>query len=47
MCPNILCFHNDLHIYRCSQKEHNANLLNLMQIASDSGLVFNSRKCKI
>ena len=43
----ILCIHNGLCVYNCSEKEHDANLFYFMQIASDNGLVFNIRKCQI
>ena len=39
---SILCIHNDLCIYIHSELEYNSNLLNLMQVASDYGLTFNS-----
>ena len=44
--PSILCVHKDLCIYGYSEKE-NDTTPHLMQVANNSGLVFNSRKCQI
>ena len=46
-CPGILCIHDDLCIYGHSEKEHNSNLLQLMQEASSNNLAFNSVKSQI
>ena len=46
-CPTVLCIHDDLCVYGCSKKEHDTSTPHLMQVASDNGLVFNSRKCQI
>ena len=45
--PSVQCIHDDLCIYGKSEKGHNINLLNLMQVASNNSLVFNSRKYQI
>ena len=46
-CHGVLCIHIDLCIYGYSEKEHDANLFRLIQVANNSGFVFNSRKCQI
>ena len=45
-CPGILAIHNDVFIYRKNNRDHNANIINLFNVAQ-KGLVFNSKKCAI
>ena len=44
--PSILYIHNEVCISSHPEKEQDANLLNLMQVANNNGLVFNSSKCE-
>ena len=46
-CPGILAIHDDLFIYRKDDSDHDANLINLFNVAQKEGLVFNSAKCAI
>ena len=42
----ILCIHNDLYVHGKSENEHGSNLFNLMQVASNRGLI-QLQKCQI
>ena len=44
-CPGVLCIHDNLFVYDEAEKECDLQLMNLMKIPSDNGLIFNSRKC--
>ena len=46
-CPGVLAIHDDIFIYGKDDKDHDANLLNLFNVAQKEGLVFNSAKCAI
>ena len=46
-CPGVLAIHDDVFIYGKNDKDHDANLVNLFNIAQKEGLVFNSAKCAI
>ena len=46
-CPGVLAIHDDIFIYGKDDKDHDANLINLFNIAQKEGLVFNSTKCAI
>ena len=46
-CPGILAIHDDMFIYRKDDKDNDANLVNLFNVAQKEGLVFNSTKCAI
>ena len=46
-CPCILTIHDDIFIYGRDDKDHDANLVNLFNVAQKEGLVFNSTKCAI
>ena len=46
-CPGVLTIHDDMFIYGKDDKDHNANLVNLFNVAQKEGLVFNSTKCAI
>ena len=43
-CPGVLRIHDDIGIYGKDGKEHDANLINLFNVAKKGGLVFNSAK---
>ncbi|XP_038052821.1 uncharacterized protein LOC119725487 [Patiria miniata] len=45
--PGCVGIADDVAVYGRTEEEHDANLLNLLQIASREGLVFNSNKCHI
>ena len=45
-CPGVLAIHNDVFICGKDDKDHNANIINLFNVAQ-KGLVFNSKKCAI
>ena len=46
-CPSVLAIHNDVFIYRKNDRDHNANIINLFNVAQKEGLVFKSKKCAI
>ena len=46
-CPGVLAIHNDVFIYRKENKDHDANIINLFNVAQKEGLIFNSAKCSI
>ena len=46
-CPGILVIHDDVFIYWKDDNDHDANLVNLFNVAQKEGLVFNSAKCAI
>ena len=46
-CPGVLAIHDDIFIYGKNDKDHDANLINLFNVAQKEGLVFNSTKCAI
>ena len=45
--PGILVIHEKICLYSCTSKEHDRDLLQLMQEATRNGLVFNSSKFRI
>ena len=46
-CPGVLAIHDDVFIYGKDDSDHDANLVNLFNVAQKEGLVFNSAKCAI
>ena len=46
-CPSVLAIHNDVFIYEKNDRDHDANIINLFNVAQKEGLVFNSKKCTI
>ena len=46
-CPSVLAIHDDVFIYRKNDRDHDANIINLFNVAQKEGLVFNSKKCAI
>ena len=46
-CPGVLAIHDDVFIYGKHDRDHNANIINLFNVAQKEGLVFNSKKCAI
>ena len=45
-CPSVLAIHKNVFIYGKNDRDHNANIINLFNMAQ-KGLVFNSKKCAI
>ena len=46
-CPGVLAIHDDIFIYVKDDTDHDANIINLFNVAQKEGLVFNSAKCNI
>ena len=46
-CPGVLAIHDDVFIYGKDDKDHDANIINLFNMAQKEGLIFNSKKCAI
>ena len=46
-CPRVHVIHDVIFIYGKDGKDHDANLINLFNVAQKEGLVFNSTKCAI
>ena len=45
--PRIIAIHDDICMYGKDTAGHDRNLIQLMQTATQQGLVFNSSKCVI
>ena len=43
-CPGVISIHDDIVVYRVSNEDHDANLINLLNVAQVEGLVLNSKK---
>ena len=46
-CPGTVGIADDVAVFGKTEEEHDSNLHNLMKVALESGLVFNSQKCSI
>ena len=46
-CPGVLAIHNNMFIYGKDDRDHDANIINLFNMAQKEGLMFNSKKCAI
>ena len=46
-CPGVLAIQNDVFIYGKDDRDHDANIIHLFNIAQKEGLIFNSSKCSI
>ena len=46
-CPGVLAIPDSVFIYGKDDRDHDANIINLFNIAQKEGLVFNSSKCSI
>ena len=46
-CPSVLAIHDDVLIYRKHNRDHDANIINLFNVAQREGLIFNSKICAI
>ncbi len=45
--PGSVCIADDIVVFGSSEKEHNDNLIQLLEVSKAEGLVFNSAKCTI
>ena len=43
-CPGVLAIHDDVFIYGKDNRDHDANIINLFNVAQKEGLSFNSSK---
>ena len=46
-CLGVISIHDDIVVYGVSQEDHNANLVNLLNVAQIEGLVLNSKKLEL
>ena len=46
-CPGVLAIHDDVFIYGKDDRNNDANIINLFNVAQKEGLIFNSKKCAI
>ena len=46
-CPGVIGFHNDMAIFGVDQQDHDANLINLLNVCQKEGLVLNSKKLEL
>ena len=47
MCPGVISIHDDIVVYGVSKEDHDANLVNLLNVAQIEGLVLNSKKLEL
>ena len=46
-CPGVISIHHDIVVYGVSKEDHDANLVNLLNVAQIEGLVLNSKKLEL
>ena len=46
-CPGVISIHDDVVVYGTSEEDHDANLINLLNVAQVEGLVLNSKKLEL
>ena len=46
-CPGVISINDDIVVYGVSEEDHDANLVNLLNVAQIEGLVLNSRKLEL
>ena len=46
-CPGVISIHDDIVVYSVSEEDHDANLVNLLNVAQIEGLVLNSEKLEL
>ena len=46
-CSGVISIHNDIVVYGVSDEDHDANLINLLNVAQIKGLVLNSKKLEL
>ena len=46
-CPGVIGIHDDMVIFGVDQEDHDANLINLLNMCQKEGLVLNSKKLEL
>ena len=46
-CPGVIGIHDEMVIYRVDQEDHDANLINLLNVCQKEGLILNSKKLEL
>ena len=46
-CPGVISIHDDIVVYGVSNEDHDAYLINLLNVAQVEGLVLNSKKLEL
>ena len=46
-CPGVIGIHDDTVIFGVDQQDHDANLINLLNVCQKEGLVLNSKKLEL
>ena len=46
-CPGVIGIHDDMVIFGVDQEDHDANLINLLNICQKEGLILNSKKLEL
>ena len=46
-CPGVISIHDDIVVYGVSEEDHDANLVNLLNVVQIEGLVLNSKKLEL
>ena len=46
-CPGVIGIHDDMVIFGVDEEDHDANLINLLNICQKEGLVLNSKKLEL
>ena len=46
-CPGVISIHDDIVVYGVSEEDHDANLVNHLNVAQIEGLVLNSKKLEL
>ena len=46
-CPGVISIHDDIAVYGVSDEDHDANLINLLNVVQVEGLVLNSKKLEL
>ena len=46
-CPSVFAIHDDMFIYRKHDRDHDANIINLFNVAQKEELIFNRKICAI
>ena len=46
-CPGVISIHDDIVVYGVFEEDHDANLVNLLNVAQIEGMVLNSKKLEL
>ena len=46
-CPGVISIHDDIVIYGICEANHDANLINLLNVTQPEGLVLNNKKLEL